>query len=385
MDALVTDAQLRYALPALRALSAGGVPAVALGRGRASAGLWSRRAAGRETGPDAQRDPAGFVAKVAEIAARRGPLVVYPVFEQSIDALLAHRAALPAEARVPYGSADALRRLRDKRELAALGAEVGLDAPLTLASGTARELAELAPPDGCVVKPLGAHGALESAVVVDSAAEAASLLRGLPEEDPLLLQEHVRGTLIGLALVLDREGTVVARFQQAALRTWPVRAGGSSLAVSVAPDEDLVERAAALLRAAGHWGLAHLQFLEAGRRRLLIDVNPRFYGSMSLALASGVNLAKAWHAVAAGGEPPPVRPYRSGVHYRWLEGELTAAYNGNARILLSRPPRPRVGSTWAADDPLPSAILAAEAGWAPVARRLGLATATARARLASRA
>lgn len=370
MDALVTDAHLRYAVTALRALGAGGLDAVALGRSRSAAGLWSRYSTVRAVGPDSVDAPVAFRAKVAEIARRRGPLVVYPCEERSIDALLTGPDTLPGEAIVPYSGAEAMRRLRDKRELSALAAEAGLGAPTTLATGTAAELRNAGLPGHCVVKPVGSHGQLVSARVVESHSELAALLDELPDDEPLLAQEHVAGPLVGLAIVVGRDGRLVARFQQTAVRTWPPRAGGSSVARSVEPDDELVQRAVGLLAGAGYWGLAQLQFLPGPRRHMLIDVNPRFYGSMSLALASGVNLATAWHAIATAAEPPQPAPYRIGVTYRWLAADISAAYNGAPRILTSRAPRPRVGAMWAPGDPLPSTLLTFEVARDLIGRRL---------------
>jgi hypothetical protein len=95
---------------------------------------------------------------------------------------------------------------------------------------------------------------------------------------------------------------------------------------------------------------------------LLIDANLRFYGSLPLALAAGVNLPALWHAVVAGGELPAFPPpYRVGVTYRHLEHELTAAFHGRPHLLLDGPPRPRTGAMWAADDPVAGVLLAARA------------------------
>lgn len=253
-----------------------------------------------------------------------------------------------------------MRTLREKNGLAALAQQVGLDAPLTLAQGLPSELlASRVLPLPCALK-FSRPGA-PRARLIESEDELRRLLRDLPVSEPLLLQECARGPLIGLAVVIDRDGTVVARLQQEALRTWPPAAGGSALAVTVAPDEELTRRAARLLVAAGYWGLAQLQFLSTDRGLALIDVNPRFYGSMSLALASGVNLAAAWHAVAVDGSRPPLRRYRTGVSYRRLQSDVGAALRGDPRVLLRKASTPSVGSVWARDDPLPSALLAGRA------------------------
>jgi predicted ATP-grasp superfamily ATP-dependent carboligase len=222
-----------------------------------------------------------------------------------------------------------------------------------------------------VVKAVGLSRGLPVVRVAETDEELRAILAPIPPEDRLIVQEVLSGPLVGLSLVLDRAGEVVARFQQVARRVWPVPAGGSSLAVSVAPDEDLVARAAAMLVGIGFWGLAQLQFLT-GRDggAALIDVNPRFYGSMPLATAAGVNLPAAWQAVATEAPLPAPGPYRVGTVYRWLEGDITAAYNGFRAHLRREGVRPDVGAMWAADDPVPAALLAAEATWLRVRRRL---------------
>ena len=180
----------------------------------------------------------------------------------------------------------------------------------------------------------------------------------MPRDEPLVVQERLSSDLISVGIVVDRDGAVAARFQHRASRTWPADAGSSALAVSVAPDDDLVARSAALLHAAGYWGLAELEFVERRGRPTLIDVNPRFYGCMPLPLACRVNLPAAWHAIATGEQAPAPRDYPVGVTYRWLKADVNAALRGNPRRLLCRSPSPRAGAMWAADDPLPGAVLA---------------------------
>jgi predicted ATP-grasp superfamily ATP-dependent carboligase len=168
--------------------------------------------------------------------------------------------------------------------------------------------------------------------------------------------------------VLDRDGAVAAQFQERVTRTWPREAGTFAATVGVEPDERLVEAARAMLADAGYWGLAQLDLVETGRGTLLLDVNPRFYFCMPLALRSGVNLPAAWHAVVEGRAAGPPARYRAGRRYRWLEGDLYAARHGELGRL--RPGRPSDAHTmWAADDPLASALLALDAVARPLRRR----------------
>ena len=368
--ALITDVDVRSPVHGLRGLGRAGIGAIAVAPTKSGAGLWSRYATHRAVAPAARADPGGFRARIAELTARQGPLVVYPGNETSLDVLGADRAWLPPGSVLACPDRAVLERVRDKGVLAELAPQVGLRTPATLAAGTAGGLGSVHPPLPCVVKPARPHPSGHSARVAHSSAELAAILRQLPGDERVLVQERVAGPLVAVAVVLDRDGALAARFQQVARRTWPPDAGDSSVAVSVAPDEDLVERAAELLRSAGYAGLAQLQFVRTDRGHALIDVNPRFYGSLPLALAAGANLPAAWHAVASGEEPPRPVAYRIGLTYRWFTGELMTARRVSPRVLLERPPPPRVGSVWAADDPAPAAALVARELAAPLRRRL---------------
>ena len=363
LDALVTDVQLAPAVAGVRGLGRGGVGVIALGPDRSAAGLWSRYTIHREVGPDAVESPGAYADLIARIARECGPLVVYPSREESIDAILEHLAEMPPEVVFPFPTNDALRKIREKPGLEALTAEVGLRSPAAIAEATVAELLESSIPLPSVIKPAAPVGRLGSAKVIESQEQFRAALewREVPLEERVLVQEHASGSLISLELVLDRDGQVAVQFQGLARETWPPKAGSINYAVSVEVDPDLVERAAEFLRRAGYWGLAQLDFVDDAQGMTLIDVNPRFYACLPLALACGVNLPMVWHAIVTGGPRPPLRPYPTGVTYRWLKGDLAAAAQGLPRRLLRRRMPSGAGSMWAADDPLPALLLSSRA------------------------
>ena len=356
---LVTDVHHRFGLAGLRDLGRAGLDVLSLAVARCAPGAWSRYSADWELAPDSAEDASAFFAALADVVRRRGPFVVFPSSEPTIDALIEARSELPPAALLPYPSLDSLGQLRDKRQLPDLAVGAGLLTPRKLMSATAGELAARPPLMPFALKQVGPGGALDQKTrIVTTSAALSEILAGVPPEEPVLVQERMQGALVGLALVIDREYRLAARFQQVARRLWPVDAGGSALAVSVVPDDDLVRRSHRMLVDAGFWGLAHLQFIRTARGFALIDVNPRFYGSMPLAAASGVNLPAIWHAVVTGGDIPPMAAYRVGVHYRWLKADLRAGWRESARAALLPTPKPKTGAIWAADDPVPCAVVA---------------------------
>ena len=151
-------------------------------------------------------------------------------------------------------------------------------------------------------------------------------------------------------------GTAVARYA----RTWPPQAGSASASITIAPPDGLVERSRQPLTEIGWRGVFELEFLElADGRHAAIDLNPRVYGSMSLAIAAGANLPAVWVDVLRGTSPRPVVA-RPGVHYRWEEGEVRAlaarrpSAAGARAAGVMRPRRPRrLGARPAPPTPAP--------------------------------
>jgi hypothetical protein len=366
LPALVTHAQSRAAVAGIRALGTAGVEVAAVASRRSAAGLWSRHTAIRAVDPGSGT-PEAWRECLAGLARRHGPIVVYPGQEEGIGPLV--RDPVPDGVVLPYPGAEAVERVRDKRELRALSRDAGIPSPGVVAEGPAASVLESLPDAPCVLKSPGLSDALPVALMCPTRRHLRDALERVPPDEHVIVQERAEGALVAVTVVIDRDGAIVARLQQSALRLWPTAAGASSLGQTVPPDPDLIERVAFLLRAAGYWGLAQIQLVETPAGPRAIDVNPRFYGSLPLALAAGVNLPLAWHQVAAGEQPRQQLDYRVGVTYRWFEGELTAAWNGERSRLRSRPPGPRAGAMWAWDDPAPGLVLAADAA-APRLRRL---------------
>ncbi len=136
----------------------------------------------------------------------------------------------------------------------------------------------------------------------------------------------------------------------------------SARAATVPVDPALLDRVGRLTGELPWFGLAQLQFVTPpGGKPMLIDFNGRFYGSMGLAVAAGVNLPALWAGMAAGDSvPQTVALGRPGVNYQWLEGDLRRAMSERRSGLLRdvagalRPVRGRVGAVWSRSDPWPA-------------------------------
>jgi hypothetical protein len=356
---VAVDVHLRSGVAGIRALGTAGLDPVAIGRTWGDAGLWSRHAAARAVVQGDGDNDRCFVDTLGRLSEQIGPVVPYPGMEPTIDLVVAAAAACgDVVAPFPPGPTGLLRQ---KSNLATLAREARIAVPRTTIVATPAELRGAPISFPCAVKSDHPVERLRGTRIVSSRAALQHLLDHLPPNRALLVQERLEGPLVCLALVVDREGVVVARFQHVAHMTWPAEAGPTARGVSVAPDADLVARSAQLLRAAGYWGLVELDFLPSREGPALIDANPRYYPAIALATACGVNLPAAWHRVVTGGPSAVPGPYQVGRSYRWLEADIVAALRGRPHRLRPADGGSATGAMWDAEDPLPAALLAGSA------------------------
>ena len=135
------------------------------------------------------------------------------------------------------------------------------------------------------------------------------------------MQECVTGTVHSCAGV-RWGGRIVALALARYVRTWPPDAGNAAFAETVSVPPGLGDRVDALLGAVGWEGIFELELLKtADGRFVAIDLNPRPYGSLALAIRAGADLPAVWASCLRGAPPPPVTA-AAGVRYRWEDAEL---------------------------------------------------------------
>jgi predicted ATP-grasp superfamily ATP-dependent carboligase len=179
-----------------------------------------------------------------------------------------------------------------------------------------------------VAKPARSSSARGVRYLVD---EAALRAFQVPAGRPYLFQSHVEGTGAGYS-VFAREGRVLVGFGHRRLAEYPTR-GGSSVYRESYDHPGMAAAARRLLEATRWSGFAMFEFkITAAGRPVLIEVNPRVWGSIHQGLAAGVNFFEPLLGPAALRLDREVRTYLSPVVYVALAGYLA---RGDARPLRS--------------------------------------------------
>lgn len=309
---------------------AGYVPYLATHKpGTYAARSWAT--AGTVLVPDPTSDREGFLHELAAAAARFSVVAVLPTSEISFLAL--------ASSEIDFGgialgvpTRESVEQVTENKDLLAeLAAAAGLRTPPTkkvTRHDDSKSIGAFGFP--AVIKPkplyrriLDLDDTLSSpARYVCSAEQAEQALEDFPGGEGIV-QPYVNGQLTSVSGV-SWEGELVCAVHQASIRIWPVPAGVSSYAETVLPDAELEQGVAHLLRIIGWSGIFQVQFIRTPHgERYMIDLNPRVYGSLGLAVAAGLNLPEIWVDLLLGRQPK-VGNYRVGTRYRQEEKDVRA-------------------------------------------------------------
>jgi predicted ATP-grasp superfamily ATP-dependent carboligase len=291
------------------------------------------------------RDPVGFVDDVAAAMRRTGARVLLPGHEDAL-VVARHRDRLPDGAVVPVGDADLLARVVNKWHAAEMAREAGVAVPATFKPATRDELVTRA---GALAYPavvktqIGNSG--KGVFVVRDAAECLARFDALVRDFSLspqnwpVVQAFASGTGYGVCVLYNR-GELRAAFAERYVRCKDGDFGTSVFRESVEAPH-LVAEARRLMDGLGWHGVAHLDFIydEATGDSALIEVNPRFWGALDLAVRAGVDFPWLLYRMAVEGDVEPVTSYRVGVTSRWIVGELLHEFNLARRGRFARAAR----------------------------------------------
>ncbi|MGH7620239.1 MAG: ATP-grasp domain-containing protein, partial [Gemmatimonadaceae bacterium] len=331
-SALVTDSALRTALYTIRNLGRHGVRITAAERATSPAenlGGLSRYVSRRVTVPDNRTQPDAFADALLELAASHDVLV--PIGMHSIGPVAKRLDEFRARTRVALPTWPVIDDADDTRRLLALARELGVPTPRTLNVPDYASVDELAEDLGypAIVK-LGVEAGLPPGdryrIVGNRAELVAAVNMMVPITTTPIIQELVSGDGIGFEALYDYDGRMVASFCHRRLREYPVTGGPSTFCESCdAPDASRYGKL--LLDRLGWIGLAMVEFkMDASRGiPILMEINPRPWGSMMLPILAGVEFPWLLFQLARDGSLPVQPKHRAGVRMRFLVNDLQAA------------------------------------------------------------
>jgi predicted ATP-grasp superfamily ATP-dependent carboligase len=325
--AIVTDGLWRKSLSAIRSLGRAGFDVTVMGDSFFTTGFWSGYATGRAIAPSAASDPDAFGKRLLKLVGEHPGAVLLPMEDATLKWVSDHREELEGKARFLIPSRESLEIALDKRLTLQVAARLGLPCPRTWEPEDAPEFARLASglePGTFVVKPRSGTGS--AGLVYGEKLAATDWEAHWRRFGPMLLQERIpeQGRGLGVSALMDQDGRCVATFAHERLQQYPNSGGPSTDRRSIHAPE-LVERSLELLRRLEWRGIAMVEWKTDPRdnQPKLMEINPRFWGSLELAVRSCVDFPLLYARAALGERSQPVTSYVVGRRCRWMiPGEI---------------------------------------------------------------
>ncbi|GEM_PF-5707944 len=130
-------------------------------------------------------------------------------------------------------------------------------------------------------------------------------------KDPMI-QEYVPGRGVGY-FAIARDGVIYAEYMHRRIVEYPLD-GGPSVVAETIRIEDVAKDARRFLESIGRTGPVMLEFRYDGNKAKLIEINAKFWGSLGLGIAAGVNMPEIYVRLALG-EDPGYKRGKTGVRY----------------------------------------------------------------------
>jgi len=359
MRILVCDADYKHALGIVRALGKAGHQSYALAVGRRSLCFSSRYCAGELIAPDYD-DPA-FQHSLLELIERQHIELVIPVGTRSFKKLSSCKEEILRRANIVIADNDAINFCMSKELTYQHAARIGLPVPKTMYPYDMEQVAEFGKE---IAYPCVLKGRFEVGYnIVTYANHRDDLIRKyqtlctrhnlVKSEELPMVQEYITGDGYGFFAIYNN-GQCGPTFQHHRLREFPP-SGGFSVASESDCHPRVLEFGKRLLDSLNWHGVAMVEFrMNAEGVPVLMEINPKFWGSLDLALEAGVDFPSAMVDVACKRDLQFCHEYRYPFRYHWpLHGDLLHAIMKprNLVAVLGDCLNPRVGSNmWLMDD-----------------------------------
>ncbi len=316
MGVLLLGADYYGTLAAARAYGRAGVKVTMADENRKARALYSRHVHERLVHPPLS-DPAALVDWLVDWGRKNPGTLLYPPNDHLAWLFAAERDRLSKVFAMYSPGEETVFGLLDKKRLHEACKKVGIEVPETLGLADVAIESTLVKtlPFPMLLKPRTqvyltsgikgfiAHDYVELGTQLGRFRELVTfdpvLTRRHPDVAEPMIQEYLAAaetSIFSVSGFVCEDGSIVARGAMKVLQR--PRKVGIGLCFEGRPaEEPLVEKLSALCKEVGYYGAFESEFIAHGKRRLLIDFNPRFYSQMGFDIARGLSLPMlVWYA-----------------------------------------------------------------------------------------
>lgn len=326
MRVLVTNAKNRIAYNVVRSLATKGIEAYCADFVPRAMSFYSKYSSGHFIYPSPFRNQDQFVECLIEKIKEFKIDVLIPVNEE-LFLVAKYRDEITKHVKMAVPEYSQILTAHNKDQWESIASHILIPVPKTFAIETFVADPELISelPFPVLIKPKQGGGGWGIKRIASETEFMDLLAVGCHEGQPwerFLVQELIEGDTLCVAMVF-RHGQLRGKVAYRQIREYPVFGGQATCRVSVSNPtaEGNLQR---LLEHLDWHGVCQADFIidRATQIPYLIDINPRFWGSLVQGIASGVDFPNLVYQIALNGDVTPVAGFQNGVMTRWLGGEI---------------------------------------------------------------
>jgi predicted ATP-grasp superfamily ATP-dependent carboligase len=322
--AIVTNAKSRMAYCIAKSLGQKGIDVITADFVPLSMAFGSRYSKRHFLYPSPFREPHAFIKAIIENARLLKADVLIPVFEETF-LLSKFKDRVSQHIKMAIPDYDQILITHNKDQWQAIAQSLSIPVPFSASIDEIRNGNPETLRYPVLIKPKQGGGAW-GIVQADSKKDLLRLLAKDHHADRpwnrFFVQEKIKGTVYCVAILMN-QGTIKGHVVYRQLRDLPFTGGQATLRISV-DKPDIVALMRKLLESLEWHGICQADFLveEETGTPYLIDINPRFWGSLVQGIASGVDFPYMLYRIAAEGDVPETPDFKKEVMTRWLWGDL---------------------------------------------------------------
>lgn len=319
---LLTNAQLRKTLAAVRSLGKKGIQTFVVEETRFSPAAFSKYCTRALVSPGPLHDAEQFFKYIKSKIQELKCDVFFPMDEDTVAVAMEHKQELEEICSVPLPDYKSYDITSHKGKAYKHAMAVGVNIPKTVFPEGSEDLLEITADlkYPLMVKPVKSNGG-RGIKTVYCKEELLKAYLEVHEHYPYpVIQEHLgEGDVYDVVLLYNSHNQLRASFIQKHVRKYPLVTGPSTVQESVLYPE-MLEMALKFMEGLNWYGIADIEFMVrkgTGEVKFL-ELNCKFWNSLQAAIYAGVDFPWLLYKIAVDGDVEPVNQYKAGILCRNL-------------------------------------------------------------------
>jgi predicted ATP-grasp superfamily ATP-dependent carboligase len=324
-NVFVTDSQMRSSLAVIRSLGKKGLHVTGGETTRFATGFFSKYCERTVVYPSPEKEENEFVKFLINELKNNDYDVLFPVADACLKPIINNYDTISEYTKIALPRPEIFLKGYTKETTLQIAAENNIPHPKTLCyhgntdPAKFREYFEFP----VIIKPSVSSGSRGTSVCVSFEELEEKIHDAYVKYGTMLVQEYIpNGGELGVYTLFDKQSVPRALSVQRRLRSYPVSGGPSTLRETIRNDGSRLatDIAFRLLKKMQWTGVAMVEFRIDARDGMpkLMEVNPRFWGSLQLSVLSGIDFPYLLYCMLMEKDFETVMNYKEGVQCRWL-------------------------------------------------------------------